>query len=446
MIRLTVFTNQSVAVFGLGGSGLAAADALRAGGANVIVWDDSEQARESAASAGHNVQDPNTADWSKLSNLVLAPGVPLTHPTPHWTVEKAREAGVDVIGDVELFARQRQASAPNSPFIAITGTNGKSTSTALTAHVLNALGCKVSIGGNIGKAILTLEPPEENRIHVVEMSSYQIDLTPTLKPTVGVLLNITPDHLDRHGTLKHYASVKARLVQGAGAACICVDDPLTKEIAETIEPPERLYAFTKGKGAATVPRAYAIGSSLFVHETKNGIGESQEVVDLKGARALRGAHNIENALAVVTAVRALADQCRKANPDFAEQLWQPQTIRDALLSFPGLAHRLQQIAQLGRVAFVNDSKATNAESAEKALASFPGDIYWIAGGRAKQAGIDSLKALTTRIAKTYLIGEAAAEFAQTLDGHVECEQVGTMEAAVAHAARDAIKSEALSPV
>ena len=470
MIRLTSFANTFVAVFGLGGSGLAAAHALKAGGAKVIVWDDTEAARATATEAGHTVVDLSGADWTEISALVLAPGVPLTHPQPHWTVVKARDSGTEIIGDVELFARERKASAPVAPLIAITGTNGKSTTTALIAHLLRQLGCEVCVGGNIGKAILTLEPPAANRIHVVEMSSYQIDLTPTLAPTVGVLLNVTPDHLDRHGTIEHYASVKARLVQDANAACICVDDHFTRAIAHSIEPSSRLYAFTKGQDAFLNLRATAMGSRLFVHSSQDGKVVSEEIADLDGCASLRGAHNVENALAAVIALRALADQCSGGalraladqcsggalraladqsagtNSKRADLIWQPQVIQKGLQYFPGLAYRLQQIGQRGSVLFFNDSKATNAESTEKALASFTGDIYWIVGGRAKDAGIAALKPLFSRVSKAYLIGEAANDFAHTLTGQVDFETVATLDRAVQQASQDAARSNADQPV
>jgi len=446
MIRLTSFQDKTVAVFGLAGSGRVAARALIAGGADVVAWDDSPDAQKTARDAGLTVVDLNHADWSGFDSFVVAPGVPLTHPEPHWSVKKAQAAGVEIIGDVELFARQRAVDCPDAPFIAITGTNGKSTTTALITHLLRALGCQVEMGGNIGKAVLTLEPAAPNRIHVVEMSSYQIDLTPTLQPTVGVLLNVTPDHLDRHGTIEHYANVKSRLAQGAKAACVCVDDVFTKDIATAISPPDRLYAFTKGKGAAVVPRGYAIGSSLFVHTVKRGVGQSEEIANLDGIAALRGAHNVENALAAIVAVRALSDQLSMVDPDFAEKLWRPSRIADGLQSFPGLAHRLQQIARRGRVSFVNDSKATNAESTEKALSSFSGDLYWIVGGRAKEGGIESLAPLLPRVAKAYLVGESAGDFAKALAGRVPFEKAETMDVAVKRAAEDAAQSQATAPV
>lgn len=437
MIRCTSFRNKTVAVFGLGGSGLAAAKALAAGGADVVCWDDGEAGREAALKAGLFVKDLEQHNWREFAALVLSPGVPLTHPKPHWTVEKAKAASVEIIGDVELFARERDLVAPGSPWIAITGTNGKSTTTALTAHLLDSLGCDVAMGGNIGKAILALATPAMDRVHVVEMSSYQIDLSPTARATVGVLLNITPDHLDRHGTIDNYAAVKARLVERADAACICVDDAWTREIAAQITPVSKLYAFTSGKGAAIVPKFYAIGASLFVHDKQDGFAESRMIADLTQSMALRGAHNAQNALAALAAIRALADQLQDSNPALAEKVWNVDALCRGLMSFPGLAHRLQPVASLDGVTFVNDSKATNAESTEKALLSFDGNIYWIAGGRAKDGGIEALRPLFGRVARAYLIGEAAEDFAVTLEGQCAHRICGTLEQAVTEAARDA---------
>jgi len=227
MIRATSFQGKTAAVFGLGSSGTAAARALLAGGADVAAWDDSAAGREAALRDGLPLVDLATADWSGFSALVLAPGVPLTHPVPHWAVDKARQNGVEIIGDIEVFARERALRAPEAPFIAITGTNGKSTTTALVAHILRHAGYDAQLGGNIGRAILTLDEPSPDRFHVVEMSSFQIDLTPTLNPTVGVMLNVTPDHLDRHGTIENYAAVKQRLLAQTpktGQVIVGVDD------------------------------------------------------------------------------------------------------------------------------------------------------------------------------------------------------------------------------
>lgn len=442
MIRATTFAGKTVAVFGLGGSGMAAVRALIAGGAQVAAWDDGTAAREAAAKDGITVVDLTTADWSRFAALVLAPGVPLTHPKPHWTVERAQAAGIEIIGDVELFCRERAARLPDSAFIAISGTNGKSTTTALIAHLLDELGFDVQMGGNIGKAILTLEPPARDRVHVIEMSSYQIDLSPTVTPSVGVLLNVTPDHLDRHGTIEHYASVKERLVAAADAAVVAIDDAWTAHAAARLEDSGKLYAITAGKGAGMVPRLYAIGSSLFVHEKSGSYATSEEITDLDGIASLRGAHNVQNALAALAALRALQDLADKSAValDAAgdkRRIWDPKRLAEGLETFPGLAHRMEQVAQAGSVIFINDSKATNADSTDKALASFQGDIHWIAGGRAKSGGITSLEQHFGRIARAYLIGEAADEFARTLEGRVDFVRCGSLETAVAAAAKDA---------
>src|SRR4051794_5792453 len=225
MIPVTSFAGKTVAVFGLGGSGLACCHALKAGGAEVIAADDSADNVVKAAQAGFVTADLRSVSWANFAALILTPGAPLTHPAPHWSVLMARQAGVEVIGDIELFCRERRRHAPDAPFVAITGTNGKSTTTALIAHLMQFAGYDAQMGGNIGTAILSLEPPRMGRVHVIEMSSYQIDLTPSLDPSVGILLNVSEDHIDRHGTLAHYAAVKARLVSGVdGTAIVGVDD------------------------------------------------------------------------------------------------------------------------------------------------------------------------------------------------------------------------------
>src|SRR5688572_33434140 len=231
MTPVTTFAGRPVAVFGLARSGLAAARGMTAGGATVVCADDTEASRAAATAAGFTVEDLREADWSRFAALVLAPGVPLTDPEPHWTVRKAQAAGVEIIGDVELYFRERAASCSTSSVVAVTGTNGKSTTTALIAHILRTAGRDVQMGGNIGTAILSLAPPAPDRIHVIEMSSFQIDLTPSLAPTVGVLLNVSADHLDRHGTLEHYAAIKQRLVTNAEASLVGVDDDISRSVA-----------------------------------------------------------------------------------------------------------------------------------------------------------------------------------------------------------------------
>jgi UDP-N-acetylmuramoylalanine--D-glutamate ligase len=432
MIRATTFKGKTVAVFGLGGSGTVAVRSLIEGGAIVAAWDDSESGREAAAKAGVPLVDLSKADWSQFSSLVLAPGVPLTHPEPHWTVKKAQAAGVEIIGDVEIFARERAAHCPDAPFIAITGTNGKSTTTALIAHILRSAGKDVQMGGNIGTAILSLEPPAPNRFHVVEMSSFQIDLTPTLKPTVGVLLNITPDHLDRHGTIEHYTAVKERLVLRASIASIGVDDDACVGILK------RRVAHGPAVGFSA-RHSLAPGYSVFEGEIicANSEGLAVRLGNLNGIPTLRGGHNAQNALAAVSAVR----ECLTAQGLPPDIDWQT-----ALSSFGGLAHRLEEIGRLGNVLFINDSKATNADSTEKALLSFPRDVYWILGGKPKDGGIECLAPYFPGVAKAYLIGAATEEFAATLNGNVPFERCGTLENAVVAVTRDARASTGAEPV
>jgi UDP-N-acetylmuramoylalanine--D-glutamate ligase len=423
MIRATTFAGKTVAVFGLGASGNATAAALGAGGARVAAWDDSETGRAAAARAGLPLVDFRTADWSQYSSLILAPGVPLTHPEPHWTVVKAKAAGVEIIGDVEVFARERAAHCPDAPFIAITGTNGKSTTTALVAHILTCAGKDVQMGGNIGRAILTLEAPALDRFHVIEMSSFQIDLTPTLHPTVGVLLNVTPDHLDRHGTIENYAAVKARLAEGADIAVAGIDDEFTTAILKHRIASGPAVALSATRSIA--PGYSMLGTTLVV---SNGDGVAVKLGDIAGIATLRGAHNAQNALAAVAAVR----ECLAAVQDVSDIDWQ-----SALATFPGLPHRMEEIGSKGRVLFINDSKATNADSTEKALLSFPRDVFWIVGGKAKDGGIEPLRDYFPRIVRAYLIGESSADFSESLDGDAAIIPCGTLDVAVARAAADA---------
>jgi len=417
MIPVTTFKGKRVAVFGLGGSGLASVHALLAGGAEVIAFDDKPESVEVAAAEGVRTGDLRHEDWSRIAALVLAPGVPLTHPEPHWSVRLAEAAGVEIIGDVELFARERRAHVPPAPFIAITGTNGKSTTTALIAHMLEAVGRNVAMGGNIGTAVLSLPKPAPGQHYVVECSSYQIDLAPSLDPTVGILLNLAPDHLDRHGTMANYAEIKRRLVAKSDVAVVGVDDRHCADIADELEQAGRRVVRVSNR-FPLAEGVYAAGTRII--EADNGT--QTEIADLAGIASLRGRHNAQNAAAAVAALRALDVDATR--------------LQSALASFPGLKHRMEPVARLGRVHFINDSKATNADAASWALASFA-RIYWIAGGRAKTGGITELKEFFPRIAKAYLIGEAAGEFAETLGDAVPHVNAETLDRAVALAAADA---------
>lgn len=418
MIKISTFNGKRVAVFGLGASGNATVAALQAGGADVAAWDDSEAGRAASAKSGVPIVDLQAADWSTFAALVLAPGVPLTHPEPHWTVKRAKAAGIEVIGDVELFCRERAKVCPDAPFIAITGTNGKSTTTALIAHLLQAAGHDVQLGGNIGRAILTLDAPAKNRIHVIELSSFQIDLAPSLKPSVGVLMNITPDHLDRHGTIENYAAVKERLIAAADVAVIGVEDPYSIAIAERAA--ARGQHVRRVKSIEPYPGEY--GLFLNAVSYADSTGSLDGIASLNGIGSLRGRHNAQNAVAAYAATQEY----------IAHDAYQA-----AYASFPGLAHRMEEIGRVGRVLFINDSKATNADSTEKALTSWQDGIFWIAGGKAKDGGIEALRPYFPRVVRAYLIGEAAADFSKTLDGDAAIIPCGTLDVAVARAAADA---------
>lgn len=429
MIPVTTFAGRTVAVFGLGGSGLATCHALKAGGATVIAFDDSAARTAQAAEAGFATDDLRSIDWSKVAALILSPGVPLTHPQPHWSAVKAAAARVPVIGDIELFAREHRQHAPGLPFVAITGTNGKSTTTALIAHLLHHAGVDSQLGGNIGTPALSLAPFADNRAYVIECSSYQIDLAPSLDPTVGLLINLSEDHLDRHGSMEHYAAVKQRLVAGVtdqGAAIIGVDDKWCRAIADNIE---RLGKTVIRISTQTVLRDgfYAEGTRIMRAQG----GKAYPVAQLAGIGSLRGIHNAQNAACAAAAALFLGMDV--------------EVLQQGLRSFPGLAHRMEEVARKGRVLFINDSKATNADSAARALASFD-DIYWIAGGKPKTGGIESLSEFFPKIRKAYLIGEAAEEFARTLDGKVETEIAVTLDAAVTLAGGDAAASGLAAPV
>jgi UDP-N-acetylmuramoylalanine--D-glutamate ligase len=426
MIAVEGYEGRTVALFGLGGSGLATAQALVAGGARVIAWDDKETARDKGRAAGLEVSELHEVDWRQLDALILAPGVPLTHPKPHWTVELATRAHVPILGDIELFAAERRTRSPKSPFVAITGTNGKSTTTALVAHLLAAAGRPVEMGGNIGRPVLSLARFSPERAYVVECSSFQIDLARSLDPSIGVLTNLSPDHIDRHGSFEAYAAIKERMVEAAGLAVVGVDDPTSAKIADLIE----------GEGHRVVRISAAHRLDRGVHAEAGVIFEAgpdgdRAIADLSGIGSLRGRHNAQNAAAAVACGLALGLSA--------------DDIARGLATFPGLAHRMEEVGRIGRVLFVNDSKATNADSTAQALATFD-RIHWIVGGRQKAGGITSLDGFFGRIARAYLIGECADDFAKTLDGRVDHVHAGTMARALELATAAAEADEAPEPV
>ena len=418
MIPVRGFEGRKVAVLGLGRTGLTAARALVAGGAQVALWDENAASREAAAAEGFAVEDLKASDWSDIAALMLSPGIPLTHPKPHWSVEKATAAGVEVLGDIELFARTVNAAPPHKrpKIAAITGTNGKSTTTALLGHLCDTAGRDTRIGGNIGYGVLGLDDMHGGAVYVLETSSYQLDLTSSLKPDAAVLLNISPDHLDRHGGMEGYVAAKRRVLlnQGKGdTAIIGVDDPWCQRICTEITAANRRTIWPISASRSMGRGVYAIQGVLYDATGDRVI----EVADLVRARSLPGRHNWQNAAARALGIPA-------------------EVAAEGLMTFPGLAHRMETVGIRGLVRFVNDSKATNADAARQALTSYP-RVYWIAGGRSKADGIGPLADLYPRVARAYLIGEAQDEFAGILEGKADYVKSGTLEAAVAAASADA---------
>ncbi len=423
MIPVRGFEGKTVAVFGLARTGLAAARALLAGGAQVALWDERPEGRAAAEALSLPLVDLTTADWTQFAALMLSPGVPLTHPEPHWTVTKAKEFGVEIVGDMELFARAVNAAPEHKrpKIVAITGTNGKSTTTALIGHICASAGRDTRVGGNIGVGVLDLEDMHGGAVYVLEMSSYQLDLTTSLKPDVAILLNISPDHLERHGGMEGYVAAKRCILlnQGKGdTAVIGVDDPWGQRICTEITAANRRTIVPISASKAMGRGVYALQGLLY-----DATGErAVEVADLLRARSLPGRHNWQNAAAAYSAARGLGISAEDA--------------AEGLMTFPGLAHRMETVGQVGRVRFVNDSKATNTDAARQAMSSYP-KFYWIVGGQPKTGGIDALADLFPKIEKAYLIGEASEAFEETLKGKAQSVACGTMEVAVAKAYADA---------
>ncbi|MGE6698303.1 UDP-N-acetylmuramoyl-L-alanine--D-glutamate ligase [Hyphomonas sp. NPDC076900] len=423
MIPITEYAGKDVAVYGLGRTGLSAAKALKAGGARVHAWDDNEESRAKAEAAGIALSDINKRDWQTFAALVLSPGIPYKFPQPHRLVRMAEMTGVPVIGDMELFARAVQALPERArpKIVAITGTNGKSTTTALIGHILKQAGRDARVGGNIGTGVLDLAPLHSNAIYVLEMSSYQLDLVKSLRCDVAVFMNLSPDHLDRHGGMDGYQAAKMRIFQNQtekDVAVIGFDDVYSQSIAIGLSAkgPQKVVqissTYTLGKGIS------AVDGRLYDNQS----GKAEFVGKLDECPALIGRHNYQNAAAAYAACRALG--------------LDPGTIMAGLRSFPGLAHRMEAVGEIDGIRFINDSKATNAQAAEQALRAFK-NIYWIAGGVPKAEGIAPLAPLFPNITKAYLIGQAEDAFAATLHGKVPSQVCGALDRAVEAAYRDA---------
>ncbi len=430
MIPVRGLKGHRVAVLGMGRSGLATAAALRAGGAVPVCWDDGVAAREAAEAAGFEVADlTRDKAWEGVVTLVMSPGIPHLYPAPHPVVVKAWELGVAVDNDIGLFFRSfageewdQLAILPK--VVCVTGSNGKSTTSALIHHILTEAGRPSQLGGNIGRGVLDLEPAVSGSIIVLELSSYQTELARSLQPDIAVFLNLSPDHLDRHGGIGGYFAAKARLfaLGGPERMVIGVDEVEGRFLANAMreeagngDPVIRISSGLKLQDSGW----NVFARKGFLAEWRRG--KQVASVDLRGMANLAGAHNHQNACAAWAVCRSLG--------------LAPKVIEDGLRDYPGLRHRCQVIGEIGGVRFVNDSKATNAESAGKALQSFE-NIRWIVGGQAKEGGIESLRGLFERVTKAYVIGESAAAFSATL-GAVPHEISGTLEVALTHAASEA---------
>ncbi len=426
MIPLSYAKDARYAVLGLARSGLAAARALKESGAEVLAWDDNPAARQKAADAGLAARRLDALDWRGIEGLVLSPGIPHSFPEPHPVAAAAKAAGVALIGDIELLARANRRAR----YVGITGTNGKSTTTALIGHILERAGRTVAVGGNLGTAVLSLPNLDSEGIYVLELSSYQLELLHSLVCDVALLLNITPDHLDRHGGFGGYLAAKARIFRGQSAgqtAIVGVDEAAGAGLADSLE--------AEGKSRVvriSVERRLAGG--LYLDEgwlVDDSDGRALRLLRPERFPRLPGRHNLQNIAAAYAACSALG-------------LTQ-QAILAGLESFPGLAHRQELVAEIGGVRFVNDSKATNAEAAAKALSSYE-TIYWILGGRPKEGGIAGLGDYFPRVRRAFLIGEAQQDFARALAGRVTAECCGELATAVRSAAKAARADAARRPV
>lgn len=411
MITVPAYQGKKVGVFGLARSGLATVHSLVASGASVFAWDDNESARQSVKSCA---ADLYSMDFNSLDALVLSPGVPLTHPKPHPLVLKAKSAGVPLISDLDLFQAARD-SLPAHKVIGITGTNGKSTTTALIGHILAENGVPTAVGGNIGTGVMALDALQGGGVYVLELSSFQLDLTCHLSCDIGVLLNMSPDHLDRHGDMAGYVAAKRRLfdMQSAdGVAIVGVDDDICCRIASGLA------------SVTTISGCQSKDADVYVADDGliKASGDLEPRESIAEVRSLQGSHNRQNAASAYAATKAVG--------------LQDAAILEAMATFPGLEHRQEIVSSAGGILVVNDSKATNVESAKRALETFE-NIRWIAGGRAKDKDFSSLASSLQTVRRAYLMGEHANLIAKALPASLPQTRFTTMAEAVSGALSDA---------
>lgn len=411
-----------MAVMGLGKSGLAAARALHKGGVRVLAWDDSPARRTTAGAEGIPVSDLADAPWTEIDCLVLSPGIPHRFPEPNPVAALARQNGCPIVSDIELLSR----AEPDARYIGITGTNGKSTTTSLIGHLLLNAGRRAAVGGNLGTPALDLDPVGPDGIYVIEMSSYQLEITAPVPFDIAVLLNITPDHLDRHGGMDGYVAAKKRVFDGQDkehSAIVGVDDDICRSIFDSLNTAKRQHVMPVSGDHRVSGGVYAVDRYLY----DDMDGRNTPVICLDEVRTLPGTHNAQNASTAYATARLAG--------------LEPPEICAAIRSYPGLAHRQQLVAEIDSVLYVNDSKATNAEAAARALSSYQ-NVYWIAGGQAKEDGLAAAMPFLDHVRHAFLIGEAADDFAAALSGKVGTSKCGTLDAAVAAAHEKAQRDRA----
>jgi UDP-N-acetylmuramoylalanine--D-glutamate ligase len=422
MIAANATAGKKIAVMGLGKSGLATLASLRAGGAEILAWDDNEAGRKAAESAGFPLTDLTKTDWKTINSLILSPGIPHTYPAPHPVAQLAKEHGVEIIGDIELLFR----APAKAQYVGITGTNGKSTTTALIAHIIKTATRPVAVGGNLGMPVLAFDPQPDNGHYVIEMSSYQCELTPSAAFDIGIWLNITPDHIDRHGNLEGYIAAKRKMFREAEknqTMIVAVDDEYSIAVADTFEKTGHWQITRISSQRVLAKGVSAMNGALYV--------DGREVFSYAKTSTLPGAHNAQNIAAATATALALG---LDAN-----------TILKSILTYPGLPHRQQLVRTIGKVRYINDSKATNADAAGKALGCYPA-IYWIAGGKPKEGGLSGLEPFMPAIRHAFLIGAASDDFANWLEGKAANTKCEALERAVQQASAMAGASADKEPV
>jgi UDP-N-acetylmuramoylalanine--D-glutamate ligase len=413
--------NKFYGILGLGRTGLSAAAFMLKNQINFIAWDDNIQNRDNALQQYPNLKlmDTNDPQWLQINCLVISPGIPTSFPKAHPLAEKLQKNNIPIICDIELLYLANQSAK----FVGITGTNGKSTTTKLIGHILQSNKIKNCVGGNIGTGVLSLEPLKDDGVYVIETSSFQLELLDQTHFNISVLLNITPDHLDRHNTMENYIKAKCNIFKHQSktdCAIISVDNPITKKIYQKLKLEGRIGTIIPISTKTKIKNGISIINNHLECDIIKPLS-----YDLPLLTYLKGEHNAENIAASYAASLFLG--------------LQPQDIIQAITSFQGLEHRLQFIDRYRNILFFNDSKATNAESTEKALASFPNNIYWIVGGKPKQDGIKTLATLFNRIKHAFIIGDAQEEFAKTMDNIVPYTKSGNLETAFTQATNMALQ-------